>query len=74
MKQMWEAKTAATRLCISYWTLLKMAKEGQIPHVRIGRRVLFSEEAISAWIDEQETISIQTAKNHVYGTLRKINK
>jgi len=34
---------------ISTWTLMRMARKGLIPCVRVGKRVLFSEEAIKEW-------------------------
>ncbi len=35
-------------------TIYTMVKQKQIPHFRVRRRILFSMEAINAWIREQE--------------------
>jgi excisionase family DNA binding protein len=31
-----------------------MAREGDLPHVRLGKYVRFREQAVAAWLDEQE--------------------
>ncbi|MED4904088.1 helix-turn-helix domain-containing protein [Parageobacillus thermoglucosidasius] len=36
-------------------TIYAMVRQKQIPHFRIRRRILFSREAIDAWIREQES-------------------
>lgn len=71
-RHMLEATEAAEYLHISYWTLLEKAKKGFIPSVRVGRRVLFSQEGLDAWIEAQEARSIQSAPDEGYGKLRKI--
>ncbi|NLG32109.1 MAG: helix-turn-helix domain-containing protein [Syntrophomonadaceae bacterium] len=72
-KHMMEAQEAATWLHISYYTLLQKAKKGEIPCVRIGSRVLFSQEGLETWIEEQEAASIKpTHADQGYGKLRKI--
>jgi hypothetical protein len=52
---------------------LEKAKKGIIPCVRIGRRVLFSQEGLEKWIEEQENNSINKPEQSQYGKLRKIN-
>jgi excisionase family DNA binding protein len=69
---MLEAQEAADYLRISYWNLLEQAKKGVIPCVRIGRRVLFSQEGLEAWIEEQEARSVSKPEQAQYGKLRKI--
>lgn len=39
---------------VSYWKILELAKRGEIPHSRIGSRVLFRRESLEAWMAEQE--------------------
>lgn len=57
-----------TRLCpqeaagfigCGYDKLLQMVRQGKIPHYRIGRRVFFTKEAISLWIEDMEKKSTQ---------------
>lgn len=71
-RHMLEAQEAADYLKISYWTLLNQAKKGLIPCVRVGRRVLFSQEGLDAWIADQEAKSVQPEPGNQYGVLRKI--
>ena len=71
-RHMLDAQEAADYLKISYWTLLNQAKKGLIPCVRVGRRVLFSQEGLNAWIEQQEAKSVQVEPEQQYGVLRKI--
>ncbi len=58
---------------LSYWTLLELAKTGELPHIRIGRRVFFRRQAIDEWLTGLETGSIKQAEEVPgYGQLRKI--
>ena len=54
-----KAKDAAKYLGISYWKILEMAKAGEVPHVRAGRRVLFRRETLDRWMAAQEAESVQ---------------
>lgn len=71
-RHMMEAQEAAEFLKISYYTILDKAKKGKIPCVRIGARVLFSQEGLEAWIVEQEAHSVNKPELAQYGKLRKI--
>lgn len=48
------AREAAAYLKIHYETLLKMSRKKQIPHYRIGRKLLFRKDVLDQWIQEQE--------------------
>ena len=67
-----DAQEAAEYLKVSYWTLLEKAKKGVIPCVKVGRRVLFSQEGLDKWIEDQEMKSVQPETDNRYGVLRKI--
>lgn len=72
-RHMLSANEAADYLKISYWTVLEKAKKGTIPCVKIGARVLFSQEGIDAWIESRENQSINKPDPGIqYGKLRKI--
>jgi len=43
----------ATYLGISQDLIFKMVRQKEIPHFRIGRRILFKKEAIEKWIEER---------------------
>ena len=47
-------KKAAPALSISKRNLEQKARDGEIPSVRIGRRLLFSPIALQAWIEKQQ--------------------
>jgi len=49
-----DAREAAEYLNVSYITVLRMARRKQLPHHRIGRKLLFRKDSLDAWIQEQE--------------------
>jgi len=51
-------REAAEHIGCRYDKLLQMVRLGQVPHYRIGRRVLFTRETLDTWIKEQEQRSI----------------
>jgi excisionase family DNA binding protein len=57
-----DTKEAAAYLKIHYETLLKMARKRQVPHHRIGRKLLFRKDSLDAWIQEQEQKSVMTVE------------
>lgn len=72
-KHMLDAQEAADYLKISYYTILDKAKKGVIPCVKVGARVLFSQEGLDAWIEDQEAQSIKKSDPEIQsGKLRKI--
>lgn len=72
-RTMFTAQEGADYLKISYYTALQKAKQGEIPCIRIGSRVLFSQEGLDAWIEQQESASVQAqGEAQGYGKLRKI--
>jgi excisionase family DNA binding protein len=46
-----DARTAARMLGVSPRTLWKLTDIGELPHVRIGRRVLYCPQQLLAWIE-----------------------
>ena len=49
-----DAKEAAKYLKISYWLILKLARESQIPQFRCGNMVMFRKSTLDRFIAEQE--------------------
>ena len=45
------AEEAAAKLGIAVTTVREMARRSQIPHTRIGRRVLFPVRELERWVD-----------------------
>jgi len=44
-------KEAATILRVSQSKLYQMAKEGKVPHLLLGGRIVIPEKQLRAWID-----------------------
>ena len=57
-RNMMDAQEAANYLHISYWTLLNRAKKGQVPCVKVGRRVLLARKA---WINGSLTKKLKAS-------------
>ncbi len=51
------AKEASTYLHCSYWLITKMVRENKLPYFKIGRKILFNEEALNDWIKENTTLT-----------------
>lgn len=67
------AGEAADYLGISYWLLLKMCKQKELPHIRAGSRVLFRKETLDLWLRNRESASTQVTETSTsYGKLRKL--
>ncbi|MDA2933440.1 excisionase family DNA-binding protein [Acidobacteria bacterium AH-259-D05] len=50
---------AATQyLSLSYWTVRHMVVEGQIPHLKVGSRVLIDVEDLNKWIEQHKEIGV----------------
>jgi excisionase family DNA binding protein len=45
------ADEAAALLGVSRWTLYSAANRHEVPHRRLGRRMLFSRRALLLWLD-----------------------
>lgn len=54
---------AANFLGCGYDKLMQLVRLKQIPHYRIGRRVFFTKEALTLWIENQERQSMQKGLN-----------
>jgi len=69
MDEQWllDAKTTARILSISEKTLWKRTKEGVIPHIRNGNRVLYSIAQLDRWIQEQTTFSYAPVSDYQEG-------
>jgi len=50
---LWSVETLAPKLDVSESELYHLSESDQIPHMHIGKRVLFPDSAIKAWIAEK---------------------
>ncbi len=48
-------KQAAQALSLCERTIWDLVKKGELPHVKVGRRVLFSPASLQSWIERQES-------------------
>lgn len=46
-------KETASYIGLHTDTIYDLVRENQIPHIRLGRKILFTKEALDAWIIEQ---------------------
>ena len=53
------AKQASKYLGISYWTILSLARQGQIKHFRGGKKILFRLKNLDEWMSKAEEESIR---------------
>jgi excisionase family DNA binding protein len=56
------AKQAAQYVGVSYWTLLSLARQGQIKHFRGGNKLLFRQKSLDEWMASGEEASIRQSK------------
>jgi excisionase family DNA binding protein len=50
------AKQVAAKFRVRPWTIYEMVKRGELPAVRVGKRILrFRPETIATWIADRET-------------------
>ena len=57
MDPLMNAKEAAAFLKVCPTTIYREANAGTLPHVRIGRSIRFSKDALDAYINSQATVS-----------------
>lgn len=59
MRETITAEEVARIVGVSEWTIYDLARRRVIPHIRVGRRVLFRRTSILAWLEQQEQASLQ---------------
>lgn len=57
---------------ISYYKILEMCKRGEIPHFKVGSRVLFNIDTLNTWIAGLEGLGADREPEQQYGKLRKV--
>lgn len=58
MRETIEAHEAAEILGLSAWTVYDLVRRHVLPHIRVGRRVLFRRTSMLAWLEAQEQASV----------------
>ena len=72
MSETMTASEAADLLGLSGWTVYDLARRREIPHVRIGRRILFRHESLLNWLAEREAASVRVEPETVPGGIRRL--
>jgi len=72
MRETIEAKEAAEVLGLSTWSVYDLARRRVIPHIRVGRRVLFRRSSILAWLEQQEQASVRVEPEPAQGKIRRL--
>ena len=56
-----DARELAPMLSLSVWTVRRLEDQG-MPHIRVGRRVLFDPMRVKAWLEDRsgEALEAQT--------------
>ena len=52
-------KEAAPYIGASEYKLREMVRQKEVPHYRIGNRILFRKEVLNQWIEHQENECLQ---------------
>jgi len=47
-------KTACAYMCLSYWSLRELVLNGEIPHLKFGKKVLIDRRDLDDWIESQK--------------------
>lgn len=65
---------AAEYIGVSKDTIYKLVRKQEIPHIRLGKRILFRVESLEAWLQEREAgpEDTQPEDKPEYGQLRMI--
>ena len=49
------SRKAAQALSLCERTIWDLVKKGELPHVKVGRRIFFSPASLQSWIERQES-------------------
>ncbi len=47
-------RTAGAYMCLSYWSLRELVLNGEIPHLKFGKKVLIDRRDLDDWIDRRK--------------------
>lgn len=56
-------KEAAIYIGVSKDLIYQLVKEYKLPHLKLGRRILFRKNTLDTWMLEQETLSLNYKKD-----------
>ncbi len=53
------AKQAANYLGISYWLILELVRKKEIPHTKLGSKIIFRKDSLNNYLLENEQKSLK---------------
>ena len=59
-------------LGLSPWTIRRWRLNEGLPHIQIGNRFLYRQEAVFAWLESKETRSAASDDSDEVGVIRRI--
>lgn len=68
-----DVASASQMLGVSEYLIRKLVREGRLPHIRLGVRILFRQQAIDQFLHEQELSSVQQYESTPSG-IRKVTE
>ncbi len=51
-------KAAGVYLSLSYWSLRELILNGEIPHLRFGKKILIDRQDLDAWIEQRKEVGV----------------
>ncbi len=51
-------KSAGVYVSLSYWSLRELVLNGEIPHLKFGKKVLIDKEDLDAWIEQRKQVGV----------------
>jgi len=51
-------QSASHYLSLSYWSVRTLVTNGEVPHVRFGKRILIDREDLDIWIDQHKEVGV----------------
>ncbi len=51
-------KAAGAYLSLSYWSLREMVLNGEIPHLKFGKKVLIDRKDLDVWIEQRKEVGV----------------
>ncbi len=51
-------KSAGVYVSLSYWSLRELVLDGEIPHLRFGKKILIDRRDLDAWIERHKEVGV----------------
>ena len=58
MPRLLDYKAAGAYLSLSCWSLRELVLNGEIPHVKFGKKVLIDRQDLDAWIEQRKEVGV----------------